>query len=64
MEQMRLPFPDCIEALEHGHELASNVQLDGQPPFRRRRGLMGEVLWAGTEPGEVLRSRCDKISFM
>ena len=63
MEHVRLPFPDRIETLERGHELASGVQLDGQPPFGRCRDLVGEELCAGSETGEVFRPRRDEVPF-
>lgn len=63
MEHLRLPFPDRIETLERGHELAGGVQLDGQPAFGRRRDLVGEALCAGSQPGEVLGPGRDEVPF-
>ena len=63
MEHVRLPFPDRIEALERRHELTGGVQLDGQPPFGRRRNLVGNALCAGSQPREVLRPRRDELQF-
>ena len=61
MEHVRLPFPDRIETLECGHELAGGVQRDGQPPLGRRRALVGKALCAGSQPEKVLRPRCNEI---